>query len=160
MRGVVRNADVIFLYGLRLLCWCCCAAEIAASGGALDSGSTFHTRSTPLGASSGHQSTTEAPPAPPSPKISTGFSASLTDGLAQAVAHDAAQSSEFLLFSFVTQHCCFATPLVARSHLILLGWPLLCEQPKQTNRNKKRQAQVTLATDKWPLVEWTNCSRA
>lgn len=97
MRGIVRNADVIVLYGLRLLCWCCCA-EVSATGGALDSGASFQGRSAPLG--TGTTSVPSAPPAaptttqaPPSAKM-TAFSGSFTDGLAQAVAHDAAQSSE------------------------------------------------------------------
>lgn len=97
MRGVVRNADVILLYGLRLLCWCCCV-EVSASGGALDAGGhqTFPSRSSPsLGSSAAAPAKNEPTTSPVPPVKITAFSGSYTDGLAKAVAQDAAQSSEF-----------------------------------------------------------------
>lgn len=68
MRAVVY-ADVIVLFGLLLLCWCC--DKVSATGGALDSNTNFQ---------SGALST------PPS-KIPA-YSSSFTDGLAQAVAQE------------------------------------------------------------------------
>ncbi|KZC10244.1 PREDICTED: stromal interaction molecule homolog [Dufourea novaeangliae] len=62
--------DVIVLFGLHLLCWCCIAVQ--ASGGALDASPNFQSGSS----GSSHS------------KI-TAFSTTLTDGLAQAVAQEA-----------------------------------------------------------------------
>ncbi|XP_015119689.1 stromal interaction molecule homolog [Diachasma alloeum] len=70
----VANVELIVIYGLRLLCLC--FAEVVASGGALDASTGYQPRS-----SDGSKG---------SPK----FSASLTDGIAQAVAHDSAQSNK------------------------------------------------------------------
>ncbi|XP_012250580.1 stromal interaction molecule homolog isoform X2 [Athalia rosae] len=68
MRAVV-NAEVIGLSSFYLLCWC--LGHGVATGGALDSGTTFQPGSAGSTA----------------PKI-TAFTSSLTDGLAQAVAHE------------------------------------------------------------------------
>ncbi|XP_012142457.1 stromal interaction molecule isoform X2 [Megachile rotundata] len=62
--------DVIVLFGLHFLYWCCNTVD--ASGGALDSSPNFQSGSS----GSSHS------------KV-TAFSATLTDGLAQAVAHEA-----------------------------------------------------------------------
>ncbi|XP_078051197.1 stromal interaction molecule isoform X1 [Augochlora pura] len=69
MRASVIN-NVIVLFGLHIFCWCCVAVN--ASGGALDASPNFQPSST----GSSHS------------KI-TSFSATLTDGLAQAVAQEA-----------------------------------------------------------------------
>ncbi|XP_043525386.1 stromal interaction molecule homolog isoform X2 [Frieseomelitta varia] len=63
-------SNVIVLFGLRLLCWCWNTVD--ASGGALDTSSNFQSGSS----GSSHS------------KV-TAFSATLTDGLAQAVAQEA-----------------------------------------------------------------------
>ncbi|XP_063979782.1 stromal interaction molecule homolog [Diachasmimorpha longicaudata] len=70
----VANVELIVIYGLRLLCLC--FTEVIASGGALDASTGYQARS-----SDGS-------------KGSTKFSATLTDGIAQAVAHDSAQSNK------------------------------------------------------------------
>lgn len=82
MRSVV-NAELALIYGLQLFCLFF-PEIIIASGGALDASSSYHARHSSDGNS----------------KVSGTFS-SLTDGIAQAVAHDAAQtsSSEFFVFS-------------------------------------------------------------
>ncbi|XP_074095843.1 stromal interaction molecule isoform X2 [Cotesia typhae] len=67
------NVELIGIYVLRLLCWCC--AEVIAGGGALDSSSGYHAKSN------------EA-----SHIRSTTFSPTFAKGIAQAVAHDALQS--------------------------------------------------------------------
>ncbi|KAG8040383.1 hypothetical protein G9C98_000954 [Cotesia typhae] len=72
MRSAV-NVELIGIYVLRLLCWCC--AEVIAGGGALDSSSGYHAKSN------------EA-----SHIRSTTFSPTFAKGIAQAVAHDALQS--------------------------------------------------------------------
>lgn len=78
----IANAELIAVYAIRLLCWCC--ADVVASGGALDSKSSFQSRSSDASSSSIN---------------SASFSQSLTDGIAQAVvAHDAAAQSTSKLF--------------------------------------------------------------
>lgn len=67
------NVDALILLGIHLFFWS--FDTVAASGGALDSTPTFQT----AGASSTSHS-----------KISA-FSATLTDGLAQAVAHESSE---------------------------------------------------------------------
>ncbi|XP_054001160.1 stromal interaction molecule homolog isoform X2 [Hylaeus anthracinus] len=69
MRASVIN-DAILLFGLHFLYWCCNTVD--ASGGALDASPNFQ----PSSSGSSHS------------KVSA-FTATLTDGLAQAVAHDA-----------------------------------------------------------------------
>ncbi|KAK0159350.1 hypothetical protein PV328_010236 [Microctonus aethiopoides] len=69
------NGELIAIYIIRLLCWCC--AEVVASGGALDT------------STSGYQSRSNDATNTIS---SSKFSQSLTEGIAQAVAHGAAQS--------------------------------------------------------------------
>lgn len=69
------NIDALILLGIHLFCWF--FDTVAGSGGALDSTPTFQT----AGASSTSHS-----------KI-TAFSATLTNGLAQAVAHESSKLS-------------------------------------------------------------------
>lgn len=69
------NVDTLILLGIHLFYWS--FETVAASGGALDSTPTFQT----TGASSTSHS-----------KI-TAFSATLTNGLAQAVAHESCELS-------------------------------------------------------------------
>ncbi|KAF7997060.1 hypothetical protein HCN44_005337 [Aphidius gifuensis] len=68
----VANAELFVIYGLRLLCLC--FGEVIAGGGALDASSSYHRHSDGSG------------------KVSGTFS-SLTDGIAQAVAHDTAHTN-------------------------------------------------------------------
>ena len=78
------NADVIVLQlVLQLLCWRW--AGVRAGGGALDAGASFH------------QTTS---PAPATAKLAS-FSASLSDGLAKAVAHEGRdRKHDFFLLLF------------------------------------------------------------
>lgn len=74
--SVITN--VIVLFGLHFLYWCCNTVD--ASGGALDASPNFQSGST----GSSHS------------KV-TAFSATLTDGLAQAVAHEAGKFSSLFI---------------------------------------------------------------
>lgn len=67
------NVDALTLLGIHLLYWY--LGTVAASGGALDSTPTFQTSASST----------------PHSKIAA-FSATLTDGLAQAVAHESSKS--------------------------------------------------------------------
>ncbi|XP_034948923.1 stromal interaction molecule homolog [Chelonus insularis] len=70
----VANAELIVIYGLRFLCWCC--TEVSASGGALDS-SGYHSRS-----NDGSYSVS-----------STTFSPTYTEGTAPVGTYDKSQSN-------------------------------------------------------------------
>lgn len=67
------NVEIIGLFSFYVVCWCF-HDGVVASGGALDSGANYQPGSTGSN----------------SPKI-TAFTSSLTDGLAQAVAHESSK---------------------------------------------------------------------
>lgn len=97
MRGSV-NVDALVLLGIHLFYWS--LGTVAASGGALDSTPTFQTASA---SGTSHS------------KI-VAFSATLTDGLAQAVAHESSELSP-LLRVLQTAHHLKVITLFSYGHL-------------------------------------------
>lgn len=79
MRAVV-NAEVIALFSVYVLCWC--FGHGVATGGALDSGTNFQ------------QPGSTGSPLPKN----TAFTSRLTDGLAQAVAHESSKLSSLRFY--------------------------------------------------------------
>lgn len=113
-------ADAILLFGLHFLYWCC--NTIDASGGALDSSPNFQSGSS----GSSHS------------KVSA-FSATLTDGLAQAVAHEAGKllSDTYAELSFCINMACF--PLIAVLLAVLFSVSLIFHLVLRTHVNIYRQ---------------------